>query len=80
MNRKQLAAVFEKLKSSGKLNNPAASKIPMPASPKMKNPLTVKSTPDLLGKAPKNPDEVNPDYVGKGKRQRFRKLKNLFGA
>lgn len=62
MNAKQRAAVFERLKSSGKLKE---------------NSLKVPRVPGVT--EPEDADKVNPDYVGKPRHQRFKKLKNIFG-
>lgn len=71
LNSKQRSAVFEKLAKAGKLTT-QAPKIATP-HPKMLDPI-----------APKVPavatnSQVNPNFVGNPKAQRFQKIKRMFG-
>jgi hypothetical protein len=73
----QRAAIFEKLKKAGRIN-PAVPRIPTP-HPKMPAPMAPAMA-SQMPQAPTNPDLVNPNYVGKGKAQRFKKLKGILGT
>jgi hypothetical protein len=93
----QRAALFEKLKSSGKLSvgkspgmgapaAPMAPKMPMPMAPKAPPALTspgltkpLPVAPPMNPGLPGNANQVNPNLVGPGKSQRFKKLKSMMG-
>lgn len=88
MNVKQRAAIFEKLKSSGKLKKSldaqAAMTPKLPSIPKVKLDAVAMPKPPQMPGVPKvtnpmNADESNANFVGKGKQQRFKKLKLMFG-
>ena len=79
LNPKQRAAVFEKLKSSGKLTT-NAPKVPM-AHPKMLQPPMppppVQGAPPVAN--PAKPNMINQNLIGPAKAEHFKKIKAMFG-
>ena len=74
----QRKALFEKLKTSGKLKQNEASAPLM--SPKMPKPPMAPTTPQAAStKVMTNPEKVNPNYIGNPRASRFKKIRNMFG-
>lgn len=73
MNPKQRAAVFEHLAKSGKLNA-TAPRVSTPR-PRMIAPIA----PPMPPSAPNPSSQVNPNFIGPAKSQRFKKIKSMFG-
>jgi hypothetical protein len=73
MNPKMRAAMFEHLSKQGRMN-PMAPRVPTP-HPKMIAPIA----PPMPPNQPNPSNQVNPNYVGNPKLQRFKRLKTMFG-
>jgi hypothetical protein len=74
-NPKRRAAVFEKLRNSGKLST-NAPRVPTP-HPKL---LTAPPAPVMpAGAQMPTAQQVNPNFIGNAKQQRFSKIKKMFG-
>lgn len=67
LNPMQRKALFEKLKSTGKL--------------KQKDPFaTMNTTPQIAStKQMSNPEKVNQNYIGKVRPAKFKKIRNIMG-
>jgi len=72
---KQRNAIFEKLRTTGKLST-NTPKVPTP-HPKM---LTAPPAPAMPpGAGMPQLQQVNPNFIGNGKQARFAKIKKMFG-
>lgn len=75
--------MFEKLKSKASMTSkdlkmPKVNEIKAPTAPKMPGAPKMEKFNDITKMATSS-DQVNPDFVGKAKRQRFTKLKKMQG-
>lgn len=71
----QRAAVFEKLKKRGIVH--PMNQVPPTPHPKLANPMVPPMA--KIPTAPTNMDQVNPNFIGQGRAQRFKKLKSVMG-
>lgn len=78
---KQRAAIFEKLKQSPKMQQP----LKPPSAPQTMKPLSAPKPPKQMSSFNDIPqqagikNQVNPNFIGNGRPQRFMKLKKMSG-
>jgi hypothetical protein len=79
LNPAQLGAIFEKMKNKPGQMNPRVPKVPTP-HPKMLAPIAPPQIPGTPNpNVSNNPNQVNPNFIGEGKAQRFKRIKSMFG-
>lgn len=76
LSPKRRAALFEKLRTIGKLTT-NVPKVPTPHIKQLPQPPMPQVIP--AGQSALPNEQVNPNFIGKGKQQRFRKLKAILG-
>lgn len=74
LNPAQRKALFEKLKTNGKLKPPNMNMMAAPKPPKAPSMPQMASTKTMT-----DADKVNENYIGKTRPARFKKIRSMFG-